>query len=357
MRRSVLLLTLSALLALPACGGDDPADPVTPVVIVTEDVTVDTTWVTGTVYWIQAYDFYVEATLTIQPGVVVKFDTDKGPDLSLGDNGRLLAQGTEAAPIVFTSFRDDSAGGDTNGDGDLTVPAPADWGRVSTNGHPGSVFRHVHVRYGGDNAYHHSLAIDDDATVDACTFTHNVGGRFECCYYGALDASGAPGTTTITNNVFYGNVLPLSIPETLSLDDSNVFTNPADATEGNTMNGVFLQESGEFETAITWGETEVPFVINDNDLWVNPDASLTLGDDVVIKFTADAALVYDGGNLLNHDGPGVAFTSFKDDSQKGDTNGDGATTAPGDGDWNGVYNDSEAVSDYESWANISYDSH
>ena len=56
---------------------------------------------------------YVEGTLLVTPGVVVK--------ASLTVFGTLKAEGTGAAPVIFTSYSDDSAGGDTDGDG----PKPA----------------------------------------------------------------------------------------------------------------------------------------------------------------------------------------------------------------------------------------
>ncbi len=68
------------------------------------------------------------ATLTIEPGVVVKFEVRAQ---LLTGTGKLVANGTAEKPIVFTALSDDSAGGDTNGDGAATAPTKGDWGRIS----------------------------------------------------------------------------------------------------------------------------------------------------------------------------------------------------------------------------------
>ncbi|PIU57240.1 MAG: hypothetical protein COS89_04990 [Deltaproteobacteria bacterium CG07_land_8_20_14_0_80_38_7] len=104
----------------------------------------------------------------------------------------------------------------------------------------------------------------------------------------------------------------------------------------------------------------MPFVIDDNDFWITSGSTLTLADDVVLKFRPYSTLVLDDGEsaLINHDGSGVFFTSYKDDSLKGDTNADGTATTPADEDWNGIYDNTAPVGGpfYFSWANILYDS-
>ncbi len=52
-------------------------------------------------------------TLTIQPGAVVKFGAGSG--ITVESGGQLIADGTVAQPIIFTSINDGSYGGDTNG--------------------------------------------------------------------------------------------------------------------------------------------------------------------------------------------------------------------------------------------------
>ena len=63
--------------------------------------------------------------------------------------GTLVAQAASGSEIVFTSLYDDSFGGDTNNDGDLTAPQSGDWKKIkfeSTS--QNSVLDHVFMYYG-----------------------------------------------------------------------------------------------------------------------------------------------------------------------------------------------------------------
>ena len=77
---------------------------------------------------------HVEGTLFVTPGVVIK--------ASLTVFGTLKAEGTAASPVIFTSDSDDSAGGDTDGDG----PTPVSGQHISVRlemGSTGSAFTYA----------------------------------------------------------------------------------------------------------------------------------------------------------------------------------------------------------------------
>lgn len=372
-RKMSLGMAVMVILTAAGCGGGggsssgttpsiSVACPGMNIVEILKNIDQNTTWRTNTVYIIRAWDFYVNATLTIEPGVIIKFHPTEGPNMTLGGTGTIVARGTAATPIIFTSFKDDASGCDNNGDGAATIPARRDWGSIDTNGLNGSIFDYTRFYYGGNGAHSASLTISSgsSATVTNSIFAHNDGSDASGGY-GALDASGASAGTVITGNTFFDNVRPLSISTAYDIDDSNVFHNPNDATQTNTYNGIFVDSINEISSNITWAATEVPFVINDGDFWINSGAILTLGDDVVLKFQPNSQLLLQDGEsaIQNHDGTGVVFTSYKDDSLIGDTNADGVATVPLDNDWIGIYDDTPATPypHYFTWDNIQFDSH
>ena len=100
---------------------------------VSGSVSASATWRTGDLYVIKDnLTIGNGVTVTIEPGVIVKFAA--GKSLTVNSGGTLKVAGTRALPVVFTSIKDDANGGDTNGDGDATRPQAGDWARLLVRG-------------------------------------------------------------------------------------------------------------------------------------------------------------------------------------------------------------------------------
>ena len=83
---------------------------------VASTLSADTVWSTveADIYVVDTpFSLPAGVQLTIEPGVIVKFDTGGFVEIA----GTLEARGTRDLPIVLTSLRDDSVGGDTGRDG------------------------------------------------------------------------------------------------------------------------------------------------------------------------------------------------------------------------------------------------
>ena len=115
----------------------------------------NTVWEDLGVPYLVASDLTVPAgkTLTINAGVVVKFQAVNPGDgynngIELNVYGTLNLQGTAGQKVVFTSSRDDTYGGDSNGDGAGSSPEAGNWGAIHYY-NPANVLHDAVVRYGG----------------------------------------------------------------------------------------------------------------------------------------------------------------------------------------------------------------
>lgn len=162
---------------------EEPADETT--VMVTANITTNTTWETGKIYVLGGRIAVTSgATLTIQPGVIIKGEAGTGANataLIIARGAKIMAEGTASQPIIFTSIADEIQPGQIaspnldptlNGLwGGLLVlgnaPISADAASVQIEGIPASdqnglyggasatdnsgVIKYVSIRHGGAN--------------------------------------------------------------------------------------------------------------------------------------------------------------------------------------------------------------
>ncbi len=312
---------------------------------VASNITQNTTWgIAGSPYLVANATISVSTgkVLTIDPGVVVKF---LGTGSQLTVNGQVLAQGTAGNPVIFTSYKDDTAGGDSNNDGTASTPAKQDWRYWDVQSPAGtpSQFSYCEFRYGGELAGSDegwALKLSGAASVSNCTFYQNHAGVY-------IDKAAQ---ATVNNSQFNENHIPFSIGlGVVPSMSGNTFSN-------NDYNCVGL-EQGVF--GVNWNYTlskitvdglgTVPYVFFNEELQLYNDGHLTIEPGVIIKFSYTTG----GGRgyirvddaILTVEGTAsepVIFTSIKDDTAGGDTNTDGAATQPVPGDW--IYVDLRSAS-------------
>ena len=131
--------------------------------------------------------------LRIAPGAVVKFAT--GMNITVQAGGNLIARGTVAQPITFTSIKDSSVGGDQSGVG--TPPAAGDWDSIYINGGTAK-FDHVVASYGASvNLPAGLITSTDPASVVSISDSIIQQGLYD-------GIQGAAGSVSITNCVVTG---------------------------------------------------------------------------------------------------------------------------------------------------------
>lgn len=182
--------------------------------VISTVISADTTWtLSGSPYVVISGSIIVSngVKLTIEPGVIVKFDHNNGISVL----GELSAKGTADQPIIFTSYNDDERGGKeafSNSD-----PQPGDW-------------RSIHVSYGGKAAIEN--AIINYGGIYEIYLAENQGYIKPNIANAVSKATGAitsaDGITEISHATITNNIIGIkssSGENPLSIHNSNIFGN------------------------------------------------------------------------------------------------------------------------------------
>ena len=311
-------------------------------VIVTNVETIDydigkaTTWKADYTYYVTT-DCHVNAALTIEPGTIIKFSDDSW--LGSRDNGKILANGTEEKPIIFTSEWDKTVG--INVYKGTNLPEAGLWEGISSEGASGSSFEYCEIRYAGSE-YGGAMELSKKTTVKNCTFPDNLS---PAPYTGALNFCDQDAiTSTVEDNVFYDNEYPVSCYANFTFNPTNKFTyTDANGTvHKNVYQGIFLKDADITSSQnITYGITEVPYVLQDE---LNIYGKLIIEDNVVVRVMKGVSIDIEDNDSTkaNLTLKNCIITSFQDDAHGGDINGDKLVDVAEEADWEGIYYQSTA---------------
>lgn len=265
------------------------------------------------------------STLAIGAGQVVKVDFRNSTD-NLIVNGTLDAQGTAAQPVIFTSYRDDTAGGDTNNNG-ASSGITGDWRNLLfTSTSTNNVLNHVEVRYAGSGSV--AAVIADRAPLTLS------GGAISDAYADGLRLLGSNAIITgvsFRNNglLFGGAAIKADLSSTPIISDVQL--------SNNQTNGLQL-EGGTLPGDTTWNNPAIVYVVR-NEITIPAGVTLTIAPGQSVKasrFGGNVLLVAGTLDAQGTSAEPILFTSIADDTTGGDTDNSGSNTLPGAADWSGL---------------------
>ena len=282
-------------------------------------------------------------TIHIPQGIVFK-GTDNSSREYLDIFGKIIINGTNENPVIFTSINDDDYGNpkDTRGDGSSTEPTIFDqyWLNFQDVSDDESEINNVIFKYQNEAVILNQASPE----INNCEFSE--------CNFG-IKLNGV--STPIVNNCVFDNLVYtplyvslLSYPSSNSGNIISGSTYRAIGVMGETLSQDLLLPARNFADI-----NHIPYYFHE-DYTIGSNAILTIEPGVIFKFnnysqklTVNKALIAEGGTDSQNK---IVFTDIRDDFYGGDTNADSTNTEPGFANystnpWKGIYFENESIDD------------
>ncbi|MEM9774966.1 MAG: right-handed parallel beta-helix repeat-containing protein, partial [Chloroflexota bacterium] len=198
-------------------------------------IATDTTWTLSNSPYevVESIDVWEEATLTIEPGVILKFHAGKGMRI----NGELIASGSSNNPIIFTSNLDDPSPGDW---GDIVFSSTATKSQIDENENylGGSILQHCIVEYAGSTfVFSPKSAISAQSLyVDNCTVRNNS-------IRGISNVGSSTEPSLISNSIFQNNHPERGDGGAVYLTYGTISNSVIEDNSSNLAGGIFASNS------------------------------------------------------------------------------------------------------------------
>lgn len=273
-------------------------------VVVDSDITQSVTWTSDKVYTIDS-DITINnnSVLTIQPGTVIKFGANGSLSIGYGSNATILANGTAANPITFTSSASLPAAGAWEG---LTF-----YDKTLSN----SVLTYCNILFAGKNSMYGAVnLLGCDITMNNCNISNSGSFGIYTTYSNSNGGFVAFDNNTINTTAKYGIVM--NAQKISTIGTGNTFTN---------IKGISITGDYNSSTPQTWKNFNVPYVISSE---VDIDGNLTIAPGTTFKFDTNGwieigyysttTFIADGGSATTP----ITFTT--------------SATTPAAGAWKGI---------------------
>lgn len=290
-------------------------------------------------YIIETVTINTGGLLTLDPGVVVKMRRYYwfSDAWIMVNQGGVNSHGRANLPIYITSWKDDSVGGDTNNDGNGSVPENTDFNYLhfrNVTDSSRAYLRNTFVKYGGRSAQAMLIFENSTGYVDSCNFEH-ISAR-------GIRISGTS-NPRIRNSKFFN--IPSHAPLWISM-----FSDPEIHLNNQLQNVAFYtvelipevySQNGTFRFRNFAGIDSITYLLRDEAYApTSTRGNFVVANGTTIEVPAGMIFKVLGGSIvfgvdgrLNINGTvarPVIVTDYRDD-QLGrplDMNGDGSATVP-----------------------------